>query len=312
MKNSNNPVHKLLVRLCLLPILCALLGANVITGSAFGGTGMSFYLQTYRTGIGQGYYYGCGQSLSTNALGLNDIPYGSYHLESPLSSVQNGFELFYSYDTNGFNFNGGGGNLYGNFDDFMNAVTNGNWKITVTNTTFTNVYTFRIASTLQSNALPIVQINYPADGSVGVSNNPAFTWQATAADWDYIYVQDNSVDNNDNEAYITSESIATNRTSWSPALVLPYGTNHFVVQYGNNKAPSYFTVSVPTDSASNTLSGWAGNTTVSLFSQNESRYRIDPPVFGHTGGHSLFAYYTFDNPDDLGHDSSANGISLNC
>ena len=78
----------------------------------------------------------------------------------------------YRFDTNGFNQVVGGSSGFGDFDGMIYQLTNGPWAIYVTNSVTTNVYHFKVTSNLGSNDLPYVNITFPVDGAVNVTNRP--------------------------------------------------------------------------------------------------------------------------------------------
>ena len=94
------------------------------------------------TANGTNYYYLIGCSLSTN-FSLPLAPFGSYTIGSPGYPGNYGTGDSYTFDTNGFNLQGGFSTFYGDFNSAMQGLTNGLWTIAVTAPGTTNITTYQ-------------------------------------------------------------------------------------------------------------------------------------------------------------------------
>ncbi len=263
-----------------------------------------------------GYYFY--PYLSTNTT-PPDYPLGDYVIASPQIPT-NGSQLFYQATTNGiaFGINGnyGGGNYYGDFDSFIFGITNGQWSISVTNSTSTNLYFFSVKVTgLTSNIFgPAPQAVYPTSGQTLVPNQPLMQWTGPANWAGTLYVQDNFVDTNGNGSYVTGQYLSPDATSWTPGAALPDGTNQFSVDYQSN-VTAMVTASQPTNASGQPISGWDSTATIEAHFAYGNDYNVSftvgqPLAFG-VGGHTNVTYYSFEDNSLFAHDFSGNGNDIN-
>jgi hypothetical protein len=128
----------------------------------------------------------------------------------------------------------GQGTSYNLFDTYINAVTNGNWTIVVTNYSFTNYYTFTVSvAGLTSNSLPPITITFPLNGAVNVTNQPNFRWQGASVFGGTLSVEawNNSL------SFFQYASVPTSQSNWTASGVLPNGPMNFeVYAYSNMSA----------------------------------------------------------------------------
>ena len=243
-----------------------------------------------------GYYFSPNFGTNTTA---PSVPFGDYYLTSS-GYPTNGSSAFYHYDTNGFNQIGGGSYGYVDFDGMMHELTNGNWSIFVTNSVTTNVYYFNVIANIVSNDLPYVNITFPADGSVNVTNQPTFTWQGPTNYNDLVAY-----------SFDSSPFLPVTQTSLLSPSVLYQGINSFTPHY--DRYPTNDVVSsVPLDNGLNPIFSWGSTAHLQDYATSQFTVGIvDPSGTSHT----LVAHYTWDgtNGDGTpsGADSSGNGYDMN-
>ena len=199
---------------------------------------------------------------------------------------------------------GYGYSVYNDVGSALNAVTNGLWTLTVNKGDASEKqYTFTVsAGGLDPTNFPVVQVTMPVDGSPAVSTNSSFTWSGPAA-WEELDV----VDHNPDYSFYASESLAPASTTWNTAP-LPLGTNELEVTYKTNGTP-WFTISTPLDTLSHPFTSWVGGSKLDDFVQSGFVTSTNPAIPG--TGHTLVAHYTFDDANNLGADSSGNGLFYN-
>lgn len=195
------------------------------------------------------------------------------------------------------------------FDELMDEITNGFWNLTVTNSTATNSYQFRVnVGSIISNCLPVAQITFPQNNASQVTNQPLFTWTGPAnwagtADVFDIW----RPDENSNWDYEAGNSLPGNQTSWLCPVQLPDGENYFNVTYRSNSV-SFYTASIPTNNAAAVIPGWAVNGFVEGF--NDVYFNVGQPANPFDA--FLVARYNFENPGSPGHDTSGNSNDNDC
>lgn len=249
------------------------------------------------------YYYYFSPNLGTNNTPPN-ITFGDYFVASP-GFPTNGATALYHFDATGFNQTSGGSGGFNNFDapDFndsmLKSLTNGQWSIFVTNATTTNVYHFSVTASITSNSLPPVIVTFPAYGSVGVTNQPTFTWQGPTNYDDLVGYE-----------YHNSPYLPVTQTSWFSPSVLPDGLNDFTPHYDHYSTTDVIS-SVPLDSGSQPIASWVS--TAHLQDYFDSQFTVgavDPAGTAHT----LIAHYPFDATSgavlDAANDTSDNGYNL--
>src|ERR1700744_580747 len=190
--------------------LIFLAGVLVCLAAPIARAGLSLEMNVIR--YDYGYYFS--PNLGTNTTG-SVVPFGDYVVTSP-GVPTNGSSAFYHFDTNGFNFTGGGSYGYGNFDDMMQQLTNGAWSIYVTNSAVTNIYYFHVAANISSNDFPPLNITFPMNGAVNVTNQPTFTWQGPSNYSDLAVYE-----------YNNSSYLPATQTNWLSPNVLYQGINDF-------------------------------------------------------------------------------------
>jgi hypothetical protein len=238
--------------------------------------------------------------LSTNAT-PPAAPQGDYVISSP-----NGSNLRYRLDGSGLNYLGGGGLGTSDFSSFMNALTNGQWSIQVTNTTSTNTYYFNVSATgLSSNLFNPATIAYPATQAQNVDNDPTFTWFGGPQGWlgtieATVYEPSYS--------YYESASLPPSATSWNtPNPPLPLGTNLFHLVYLSN-ATAAVVASVPRDAGANPISGWISTASLEVNSA-EVEFVVG---LGHAFDAYLVGRYDFEDTNNVGRDTSGQDNDSNC
>ena len=233
---------------------------------------------------------------------------GNYLIRSPHQPTNGSWRLL-ELTAAGFNTIGGSESGAGSFTNMMDQITNGVWTLTVTNATSTNDYQFRVAAgAINSNLLPLVQITSPLNNANFVTNQPLFTWTGPAnwagtADVFDIW----RPDENSNWNYQTGASLPGNQYSWPCPVPLPDGQNYFNLTYRSNST-AFFTASVPTNNASQSIPGWAVDSFVEAF--NDVYFNVGQPANAFDA--FLVARYNFENTGSPGTDTSGNGNNNNC
>ena len=239
--------------------------------------------------------------LSTNA-NAPAAPQGDYTISSP-----NGSFLQYTYDNTGLNYINGGGTGTSDFNAYMNALTNGQWSIQVTNASSTNTYYFSVTATgLNANLFDTATIVSPANNAQNVSDNPTFTWSGGPTGW----LGDAQVNVHDpTYSYYESESLPASATSWfTPNPPLPLGANIFQLGFRSNVTATVV-ASIPQDASSNAISGWVSTANLEV---NSSDVEFSVGVSSNAFDTYLVARYGFENVGSPGNDMSGNGNDNNC
>src|SRR5579862_8521659 len=167
-------------------------------------------------------YYDCNLFFSTNS---TSSPFGGYVVTSPTAAFKTTFQMTSAGISNEISY----GSDYSDFNSFMQAVTNGNWTLVVTNATSTNSYTFAISAPgFTSNSLTDVNITFPTSGSVNVTNQPTFAWQGPSAWSGTLFVEAY-----DNFSYYQYASLPTSQTNWLVPVAMTTSNNNFYVQYSS-------------------------------------------------------------------------------
>lgn len=277
--------------------------AGILAGSlAFGG--VTFELRSYRYDENGYVFY---SPLVTNATGPAPTQ-GYYLITSPKQPTSGSWRLL---RLNGGDFETIDGAEFGSssFANLMDEITNGFWKLSITNSTSTNVYQFRVGvGTILSNSMPLVQITFPQNNANFLTNQPVFTWTGPASWASTIDVFDLwRANENANWDYVTGSTLPGTQTSWPSPIQLPNGQNYFNVTYRTNST-TFFTTSVPTNNASQSLSGWAINSFTESF--KDTYFSVGQPA--NSFDQFLVGRYDFENPGSPGNDSSGNANHSNC
>ncbi|MGD0745485.1 MAG: LamG-like jellyroll fold domain-containing protein, partial [Verrucomicrobiota bacterium] len=230
-------------------------------------------------------------------------PLGGYVISSPSGAVTEGFQLS-AAGISGFS--GSGHADFSDYHSFIQEITNGNWTITVTNATTTNVYAFVVSAPgFTSGSMPDVNILIPAQGAVNLTNAPIFTWLGLPA-WGSGDIQ---VEINGSQSGFFEENfLSTTQTNWNSPAILPDGPNSFDVDYVSSLSSSVFIASTPTNNLSQPISGWTFQSFLDSYAI--SSFTVGNHAPGVPGGTPLVAHYTFDDGNVAATDTSGNGNTL--
>ena len=243
------------------------------------------------------YGYAFYPNMTTNTSGAT-VPFGDYYVTS-FSHPTNGAWQSYRFDTNGFNFTGGGNYGYGDFDGMRHELTNGTWSISVTNAASTNIYHFTVRVNISSNDLPLVAITSPTNGAVNVTSQPTYTWQGPTNYSDLVLYY-----------YNNSPYLPVTQTS-QLSSVLYQGLNSVTAHYDSNSTTAVIS-SVPTNSAAQPISSWVSTDHLQDYASSTFTVGMADPS---GTSHALVAHYTWDNTNNdgtaSGADSSGNGYNMN-
>jgi hypothetical protein len=284
----------------LLALLLALTGLPRLAPA-----GLTLELHVYHDASGMGYY--CFPFLSTNNTGSDSTPITFDLAYSPLhTNGANSIRTNFSSTFPG----GAGAWVIGDFNDFMQDMTNGLWTLILNvGDASQHTYSFTVsAANLDSNSLGNIVFTYPTNGAEDVTNQPTFTWQGPSG-WDWLSVNDNTRTNG-NDYQQAAQNLDPAQTSWPCPVALPDGTNTFHVDYTNNIS-AILVAHTPQDSLSNSLPGWLSTATAEVFDSSQFSVGAPPPAPTNSfSAHKLVAHYTFDT-SYLGQDSSGNGNDIN-
>jgi hypothetical protein len=282
-------------------LMFAALTAGLFAGST-ARAGLTIDIHLYHDSIGY-YFY---PWLNTNATPPN-YPAGYYQIASP-QIPSSGSQLQYLADSNGFNFVSGGGNYYFDVGSLMQQITNGYWSIYVTNSTSTNQYKFTVsAPNISSNVFAPVIMIYPTNGDLSVPNQPTFTWLGPTNWAGTLNIEDYFTDTNGNQPIEASADLPPGQTNWPCPVVLPYGTNNVNPDYQSN-ATAFIIAATPTNASALPISGWIS--TASLETYYNAQFIVTSNANSGPLAPGLVAHYAFDNPNNLGLDSSGNGYDM--
>lgn len=195
--------------------------------------------------------------LSTNTT-PPDAPLGHYVVSSPGGGSHS------EYDLTSTNFTGGSyGNSYPDYDSFIQELTNGNWTITVTSDTSTNIYAFAVSAPgFTSNGFSAaVVVTFPTNNEASVTNQPIFTWQGPSQWSGDLSVEDYNSDS----TFYQSADLPPTQTNWAVPATLPGGDHTFAVIYTSNASPVIVS-SIPTNLNTGTpISGWVSTATLETY-----------------------------------------------
>ncbi|HEX7653047.1 MAG TPA: CARDB domain-containing protein, partial [Verrucomicrobiae bacterium] len=193
-----------------------------------------------------------------------------------------------------------GGVYYANYGALAADITN-TWTLMTVAPAATNFYHFTF-SVLASNDFPRVKVLSPLDGAVDQPLSPAYTWTLGPTNYNQLYVQVNSPDYS--QYYGTDLPIDS--TTWQTPANLIYNSNYF---FGINY--NLFTNGVattPLDTNGVSASGWTSSAAYTVY-DSSGFYTTNPTA---TYGHQLVAQYTFNDTNDVGHDSSPAQNDIYC
>jgi len=253
-----------------------------------------------------GYYFYPFLSTNTTPPGF---PAGDYQIAS-WQIPTNGSQLFYHATSTDFDYSGGGGNYYSDFNSFLYGITNQPWSIWVTNSTSTNHFTFQVTVTgLTSNVFGApADVTFPANNRLYVTNRPAFTWTGPAGWMGTLLVWDYWIDTNGGYNYVDSTGLDPGTTSWTPSVILPDGTNTFTAYYDSNLTAGVV-ASTPTNTAGGqAISGWVS--TAQMETSQGIQFAVGQPV--NDFDPFLVARYDFEDTNSPASDSSGNGNDPDC
>lgn len=186
----------------------------------------------------------------------------------------------------------------------INLLTNGFWKLYVNREDASEeLYQFQVSITeVTSNLMGKVEVLFPADGSIDVTNLPTFHWTGPTS-LPVLYV--NASDGN---SYSQSDNLPNTATNWTPPVPLPYGSNISFLAYYRADNLATMTFTTPTNGGGTTLSNWSalGNLATyqySFFTVQNAAGGGGPPV-------ALQAYYNFEDGNIFAQDVSGNGNNV--
>jgi Concanavalin A-like lectin/glucanases superfamily len=262
--------------------------AASLAGPLAARAGLTIDVHMYANGGG----YFCFPFLSTNSAGGPPTDGNTYFAWSPGSSMNSGIHSQLNPDGS---FTGTSSSYFGHdFNGFIQAMTNGNWTLLMTNAVTTNQYTFTLGGiSVSSNAYALVSILYPTNGASGVSNNAVFAWQGPAGWQGTLTVEDHNAEDSFDENYALDPS----ETNWLTAQLLPPSTNFFHVAYFSNTTATLI-ASTPVDASSQPLAGWIS--TGEMESTADSTFYVGNLAPGPTTSHQLIAYYMCDTSNSDG------------
>ncbi len=266
--------------------------------------GLTFELHLVRFESGQLYKFFT--PLDTNSIGSTPAQ-GTYIIYSPqyLTSTNGAFRAI-TVDATGANTVDGNEITYSDFNSVMQQITNGTWSMLFTNATATNEYTFTVsAPNILSNMLPQTIITFPANDSINIPNQPTITWQAP--NWP-VLTTNTFLFNRDFSFLQFADDLPSSQNNWTVPVSIPNGLNlTFDLDYATNNTTVLLIATTPlnTNASHQPISGWVS--TDYLESGDSVTFAVtNPPVATPV----LVARYTFDNPGNIGQDSSGNGYDL--
>ena len=242
-------------------------------------------------------YFTCNPILTTNANPPDSTPVTYDQVYSPHTNIVGGLGDGHTENRPPFL-----------FAALVQEITNTNWTL-VQNVGATNEHTYHfIISVTNFTTNPFVTpvITYPLDGATGVSNAPALQWTGPT-DWDsltlFVFSDDFSI------TRFYAPSPGTTNFVVSPPL--PAGHYYFQANYTLSSTPATFVASTPKDASNNAAAGWVSLPVQYSDGTQNGFTVVAPPLFVFTNADpALVAYYTFNDPNNLGADNSGNGNTL--
>lgn len=257
--------------------------------------GLSLQLDVLSEGGG---IFTCGPTLSTNANAPDSTPVTFDQVYSPHTNLVGGLGNGHTENRPPLT-----------FAQLTQEITNGQWAL-VLNVGATNQHTYHFtisATNFTSGFFTPVSESYPPDGATNVSQTPTLQWTGPN-NWDALSVF--VFKDNFSVTHVFNPSPST--TTFSLAQPLPPGHYFFQVNYTLFNTPATFAASTPKDTNNTALTGWVSQPArYDAGAQNGFTVVAPPPfVFTNTDP-SLVAYYSFNDPNNLGTDNSGHGNDLN-
>lgn len=279
----------------------ALLGLTLGLLPASAGLTLEIHVQRYQNGY---LFY---TPLSTNSL-PPAAPLGNYLISSP-QQPSNGTNRRYELTPAGLTLQGGSSWYYASLEALMAGITNGNWRVTVTNAVATNEYTFQVtAQGFTGDLLPMLNITYPTEGDMTVPVQPTFAWEGAETLPGYLSIYAYQRDADYNWTFSESAYVPTTQTTWPIPVPIPLGRTYFATYYSSNHATALWQASTPLHTVTaQPLSGWATASGSSLY--HEVGFTVSAGTG--PGSHQLVAHYAFDQASNLGRDTSPNDNQIN-
>jgi len=280
--------------------------AILLAGPPDARAGLTFTLDIYELNQGSGFVFYT--PMVTNSI-LPAAPLGSYFISSPQWPT-NGATRGFQMTTNGLSDinTADHENNYPDAATTLQQITNGNWTILFTNATTTNFYTFKVSIPVSAttNLLRNTIINFPADGSVILTNQTNFTWQGPT-NWD----SSGGLQTYNINGYYQAAGLTAGQTNWVVDTSLPAQTNYtFHLGFITNYPTPVFVATTPINT--NTLlpiaCGWASSNI--LESASTVGYAVVPAYGTPYQGHTCLAHYTFEDNNLYVHDFSGNGNDM--
>jgi hypothetical protein len=197
--------------------------------------------------------------------------------------------------------NGNSGYSGSSLDTALTTVTNGLWKLYFNRGDVSEeVFYFKVTITGVTPAVltPVV-VTHPLNGSIGVENNPTYTWTGPTG-WQGILATVFT----ENFSTVYNDDLPGAVTSWTPGP-LSSGGHEFLVIYYTNNYPG-ISMTTPTNSSGTPLAGWMGQGNLNTYRYSS----FEVTGTGGSGGHTLAARYAFENGNIFAFDYSGNGNNV--
>lgn len=274
--------------------------AALLPGAVSAGLTLDLNVQRYLSG----YLFHAG--LATNAI-APAAPYGHYTIASP-QWPNSGSVRYYLVSEDGARDQGGSFYYMPDEAALLDGITNGLWRLTVTNESGAGEYTFTVtANGFSVDVVPDITITHPLEGDSNLPSRPTFTWTGSAGLSGFVNLWAYQRDANWNWTWFESATLSASEESWTTPRDIPPGQSYFSLQYSTNHPTPLFLSSTPLDTVTEEpLSGWASASSARLY--QEVGFSVGGGV---GGGHRLVAHYAFDDESNLGFDSSGNGHQIN-
>lgn len=271
--------------------------------------GLTLQLQTSRWGA-EGYYFYVW--LASNNV-APAYPLGSY-LVTSWQYPTNGCSSWSEADENGIQGRSGGAWFYTDYGAMMAGLTNGNWSVYVTNGGNVATYHFSVDAsglspeTFGSRGVRVLYPNLDEGNGMNVPRQPECVWEGPENWSGSLSASLDRIDSNGDSIYVDSIGLSPEETSWTPSVPLtPGSTNTLYVTYSSN-ITGLITTTTPVDAGANPLSGWSDATTV--YVTHQANFVVQSAAGGGDSGHSLIAFWGFDEGNWWTSDLSGNGYDI--